>query len=196
MRRAGRVCAGRWQSCRSHNVEGSQAHLAQTQSLPGPCSFSVNHPHHPVSTVLHRPSPQLASNSTAAGLVSLPRRQHAQCRRSMTNTHHEESHAMGQGRANESQLQETCTTRHCDAAHTATTKSRLLRQKSHQESTNAPHPSPIVRNRSLLVLQPIMTVSRSSTHSSPANRRASHRRDAFEGCKDNKSAPERRGGRR
>ena len=29
-----------------------------------------------------------------------------------------------------------------------------------------------------------MTVSRSSTHSSPANRRASHRRDAFEGYED------------
>ncbi|KAI0793466.1 hypothetical protein C8Q75DRAFT_750272 [Abortiporus biennis] len=33
-----------------------------------------------------------------------------------------------------------------------------------------------------LVLQPIMTVSRSSTHTSPASRRANHRRDAFEGC--------------
>ncbi|KAI0662783.1 hypothetical protein C8Q70DRAFT_961028 [Cubamyces menziesii] len=53
--------------------------------------------------------------------------------------------------------------------------------KSHQQSTSAPHPSPIVRNRSLLVLQPFVTVSRSSTHSSPASWRASHRRDAFEG---------------
>ncbi|TBU65028.1 hypothetical protein BD310DRAFT_297657 [Dichomitus squalens] len=88
---------------------------------------------------------------------------------------------MEEDRADDSQLQEICTTRHCDAAHTATTKSRLLRQKSHRQSTNAPHPGPIVHNLSLLVLQPIMTVSRSSTHSSPANRRASHRRDAFEG---------------
>ena len=80
-----------------------------------------------------------------------------------------------------------CTTRHCDAAHAATTKSRLLRRKSHQQSTNAPHPSPIVHNRSLLILQPFMTVSRSSTHSSPANRRASHRRDAFEGYEDDMS---------
>ncbi|KAI0374211.1 hypothetical protein BV20DRAFT_490901 [Pilatotrama ljubarskyi] len=47
--------------------------------------------------------------------------------------------------------------------------------------TSAPHPSPIVRNRSLLDLQPFVTVSRSSTRSSPAYRRASHRRDAFEG---------------
>ncbi|TFK57248.1 hypothetical protein OE88DRAFT_1650891 [Heliocybe sulcata] len=35
-------------------------------------------------------------------------------------------------------------------------------------STSAPHPSPIVRGQSPLVLQPSMTVSRSSTHSSPA----------------------------
>ena len=90
-------------------------------------------------------------------------------------------------RANDSQLQIACTTRHCDAAHAATTKSQLLRRKSHQQSTNAPHPSPIVHNRSLLILQPFMTVSRSSTHSSPANRRASHRRDAFEGYEDDMS---------
>ncbi|KAI0778143.1 hypothetical protein BD413DRAFT_507063 [Trametes elegans] len=50
-------------------------------------------------------------------------------------------------------------------------------------STSAPHPSLIVRHRSLLDLQPFVTVSRSSTRSSPASRRASHRRDAFEGYK-------------
>ncbi|EGO02312.1 hypothetical protein SERLA73DRAFT_178197, partial [Serpula lacrymans var. lacrymans S7.3] len=33
----------------------------------------------------------------------------------------------------------------------------------------------------LLILQPNMTVSRSSIHSSPASRRASHRRDALIG---------------
>ena len=73
-----------------------------------------------------------------------------------------------------------CTTRHCDAAHTAATKSALLRPESHLTSTSTPHPSPIVRDRSPLVLQPIVTVSRSSIHSSPASRRADHRRDAFE----------------
>ena len=48
-------------------------------------------------------------------------------------------------------------------------------------STSTPHPSPIVRTDSTLILQPFVTVSMSSAHTSPASRRANHRRDAFEG---------------
>ncbi|EIW64710.1 uncharacterized protein TRAVEDRAFT_110639 [Trametes versicolor FP-101664 SS1] len=58
--------------------------------------------------------------------------------------------------------------------------------------TSAPHPSPIVPTQGLLVLQPIMTVSRSSTHSSPASWRASHRRDAFEGYRTSSASAEAR----
>lgn len=81
-----------------------------------------------------------------------------------------------------------------DIAETQEICNETLRRNSHSSHeeptaktkvssirTSTPHPSPITRNFRLLVLQPIMTVSRSSTHTSPASRRAGPRRDAFEG---------------
>ena len=63
---------------------------------------------------------------------------------------------------------------------------------SHPQGTSPPHPSSIVPTTSRLVLQPFVTVSRSSTHTSPANRRADPRRDAFEGWGDVVSTDEER----
>lgn len=62
-----------------------------------------------------------------------------------------------------------CSSRHCGPSHSVDDDASTV--------TSAPHPYPFV----MFLLQPHMTVSRSSIHSSPVSRRASHRRDAFGG---------------
>ncbi|THH19859.1 hypothetical protein EW146_g1385 [Bondarzewia mesenterica] len=64
-------------------------------------------------------------------------------------------------------IQSTCTTRHCDTSHTVTAKGKPPGRCpgiTHERTAPKSHRS---QPGGLLVLQPIMTVSRSSTHSSP-----------------------------